>query len=359
MAYWLLATIVLMILMASAVLRINPQNIWDAFKKISGYLTAWGLGIVLVVAGVPLVLMFLPNVVKVWWEPVVTDVGRSALVVGTDAGQIAGGVVSQLTRQESGDFTVEIDPSGDEAESVESSESTGAMTHVVSPGETLGGIAALHQTNIDNLLQLNNLTNPNRISVGQVLNVGMLPEPVEEVVDEEVETVEVVADEYEAIEPEKVAATPTPTVTPLPTPTPNPFDSIRASILLFKGAGNRVGARNVLEDHLNTYPADVNAIALLGEIDAADAQLNEWRRLQKAQRNRNQAVISALNGYELEVVERTQMALWRGGTVWAEEITLKVASPGWLNGEEMTFVRGHIFNLLGGEDEEGTVFTVN
>lgn len=46
-----------------------------------------------------------------------------------------------------------------------------APAHVVTPGETLGGIAAANGTSVSSLVSLNDLSNPNAISVGQTLNV--------------------------------------------------------------------------------------------------------------------------------------------------------------------------------------------
>ncbi len=52
---------------------------------------------------------------------------------------------------------------------------TGSTTYVVQPGDTLTGIASQHDTRLETLLTLNNITDPNLLSVGQVLLVPSEP----------------------------------------------------------------------------------------------------------------------------------------------------------------------------------------
>lgn len=47
-----------------------------------------------------------------------------------------------------------------------------APAHVVTPGETLGSIAAQNGTSVSSLVSLNNISNPNAISVGQTISVS-------------------------------------------------------------------------------------------------------------------------------------------------------------------------------------------
>lgn len=47
-----------------------------------------------------------------------------------------------------------------------------APAHVVTPGETLSGIAAENGTSVSNLVSLNNISDPDVIDVGQTINVG-------------------------------------------------------------------------------------------------------------------------------------------------------------------------------------------
>lgn len=44
-------------------------------------------------------------------------------------------------------------------------------THIIQPGETLGGIAKTYGITLDELIQANNITNPNRILRGQALTI--------------------------------------------------------------------------------------------------------------------------------------------------------------------------------------------
>ena len=43
---------------------------------------------------------------------------------------------------------------------------------LVNKGETLGSIAKKYKTTVQNLMSVNDITNPNRIKVGDVLNIG-------------------------------------------------------------------------------------------------------------------------------------------------------------------------------------------
>ena len=56
-------------------------------------------------------------------------------------------------------------------QSTSTSASANANTHTVRSGETLGGIANHYQTTVAELVRLNNIANPNRINVGQVLRL--------------------------------------------------------------------------------------------------------------------------------------------------------------------------------------------
>lgn len=47
-----------------------------------------------------------------------------------------------------------------------------AASYVVRPGDTLGSIAARHGTTVSALARANGITNPNRISIGQVIRVA-------------------------------------------------------------------------------------------------------------------------------------------------------------------------------------------
>jgi murein DD-endopeptidase MepM/ murein hydrolase activator NlpD len=71
-----------------------------------------------------------------------------------------------------------------------------AQTHVVQPGETLRSIAELYGLNMDDLVVLNNVANPDSIYVGQVLNLTAVitetptvPVPTAPVVEQSVSTV--------------------------------------------------------------------------------------------------------------------------------------------------------------------------
>ena len=46
--------------------------------------------------------------------------------------------------------------------------------HVVKPGETLSGIAVQHGLTVDQLMTLNGITDPDRLSEGQVLHELLL-----------------------------------------------------------------------------------------------------------------------------------------------------------------------------------------
>lgn len=71
-----------------------------------------------------------------------------------------------------------------------------AQTHVVQPGETLRSIAELYGLNMDDLVLLNSVVNPDSIYVGQVLNltaviteIPTVPVPTASVVEQSVSTV--------------------------------------------------------------------------------------------------------------------------------------------------------------------------
>ena len=55
---------------------------------------------------------------------------------------------------------------------------TAATTYTVRPGDTLLRIAALYGTTVESLMRINQLTNPDQIKVGQVLNVSVEAEHV-------------------------------------------------------------------------------------------------------------------------------------------------------------------------------------
>ncbi len=57
------------------------------------------------------------------------------------------------------------------ADEGDSSPTTTYETYTVQPGDTLSSIAAEHGTTVEDIALLNNITNPNAISVGQVLKI--------------------------------------------------------------------------------------------------------------------------------------------------------------------------------------------
>lgn len=50
-------------------------------------------------------------------------------------------------------------------------------TYTVQSTDTLGKIAKAHNTTVENLVKLNNITDPNSISIGQKLNLGEVSQP--------------------------------------------------------------------------------------------------------------------------------------------------------------------------------------
>jgi LysM repeat protein len=54
-------------------------------------------------------------------------------------------------------------------------QAAGPVTHVVQSGDTLGSIAQQYDLSIEALMELNSLTDPNRLDVGQTLIVGIPP----------------------------------------------------------------------------------------------------------------------------------------------------------------------------------------
>jgi lipoprotein-anchoring transpeptidase ErfK/SrfK len=100
--------------------------------------------------------------------------------------------------------------------------------HVVQPGETLASIANLYGLTVQQIAQLNNITNPNHILRGQTLTVFAAPEPITAETLDAVATVvaptaTTVAPVQEVIQPtattEIVQPTAQPTVAPTPTTT--------------------------------------------------------------------------------------------------------------------------------------------
>jgi LysM repeat protein len=63
------------------------------------------------------------------------------------------------------------------------------VQHVISPGETLAGIARRYGIDVDLILRANNITNPNLIYYGQTLNIWT-PQTVDSTVDPETAEVE-------------------------------------------------------------------------------------------------------------------------------------------------------------------------
>ncbi|HHS96974.1 MAG TPA: LysM peptidoglycan-binding domain-containing protein [Chloroflexi bacterium] len=93
------------------------------------------------------------------------------------------------------------------------------LVHVVQPGETLGGIAAMYGVPLEELIAANGLSDPNLIHAGQELIIPGRTAPSDSA----------------AVEP---TAVPPPIPTPLPPATPTPEGPPRVEIAAVVGAGD-------------------------------------------------------------------------------------------------------------------------
>ncbi len=105
-------------------------------------------------------------------------------------------------------------PAEDDATLEEPEEPTAVGTYTVQTGDNLSSIAVQFNTSIDEIVALNNLANPNALSVGQVLRIpgGDFPEDEETVADTPEEQEQPEDDESSEPPPdEETEATPDPT----------------------------------------------------------------------------------------------------------------------------------------------------
>lgn len=94
--------------------------------------------------------------------------------------------------------------------------------HVVQPGETLASIANLYGLTVQQLAQLNNIANPNHILRGQTLTVFTAPEPIipAEALETAATTIAPADEPVEEIQPTATIEIVQPTAQPTVAPTP-------------------------------------------------------------------------------------------------------------------------------------------
>ncbi len=185
------------------------------------------------------------------------------------------------------------------------------VRYTVQPGDTLKKIADTQNVVLDDLIALNGIADPNRISVGQDLLI------------KKAVVVEVA-----------MTAVPQMSTVPLPTATPRPnFTREFADIENAKIDGDRLEGINILGSLLDREPDNLRAIAYRDEIEAANELERQWENLNPQALTE---AISALSGFSFRAAEIETAFLKTKGE---ELMTLICNSPGWMNGEEVIVSR--------------------
>ena len=234
--------------------------------------------------------------------------------------------------------------------------------HTVKAGETLREIAEQYGVSVEDLVSLNGLSDPNVISVGQVLLISPQSAAVPEAQPEAVAT--------------PAPALPTPAPTAVPTPEPVSYDAYYRALAELRqmGAAACPPAYQVLAERL---PADSQVASMTArecgrmianylfsldpgapvantardEISVAQAKLEAMGNLGlRTQSNwlglagfdyaagAADQIDGLLSGLELQIVEVSPA--WNG-SAWNSPVTVQVISKGWLFGERFVMAAGH------------------
>lgn len=347
-----------LILIGAAILIANRSNAKDpkaAVWYMSGWFTTFILCLAFLMVILPLVITYAPQPTAGMWQPVVGRAEQDMAAVGSGVSAAVASIInvggdnygsSPLWEEPTPESTPPGEPvAAAPVVSGESVTTTEFVEHAVQAGEVLAEIAEWYGVNLADLVRVNELTDPNRLEVGQVLRVPVAvqatatPLPI-----------------LGTAMPEVAAPLPTPTPTPLPD-----FSPQFAQIETYKRAGNRASALEVIAYIQGLDPGNAQAHAIKAEIEMAEALLNEWGSLGERRgdgtfvHGESDAVFvtTTLTGFRFVVAQAEKRNFVNK---WKESVTVQCESAGWLYGESFVMARGHAAAF--GADEVGEVFTV-
>lgn len=255
----------------------------------------------------------------------------------------------------------------------------GDRIHVVVAGDTLKTVADRYGKTVAELVALNSISDPNRISVGQQLLIERVALPLPTATPEPAGTE--TAD----------AETPTRTPTPPPSPTVTNLEIYYQSMAALRTMGSqtcpdniqrlaegatqatqftavtaRMCAKMLVERVLEIRPGDELALGVREEIEINEQRLASIKALgERVDGNMlglkpfnyaagfTEEVDAVLRGLTLKVISVDPA--WNGST-WLSGISVEITSNGWLYGERFTMSAGHATRH--GGKQEGNIFTV-
>jgi len=196
--------------------------------------------------------------------------------------------------------------------------STPEVTYTIQPGDTLAKISNRFGVEVNELAALNQIANPSRIAVGQVL---IISKPV-----------------HVEVAPQPTAES---TAAPQPTATPRPTINWTTQLNRLDTAwknGDLETGLNTVNQILNQEPQHPEANRFYDNIQAAIAVRSEWESLNTDIVNGSSEAeyISALSGFSFQILS-VQTAFMTSKS--EEIIRLRCTTPGWMFGQEIKMTR--------------------
>lgn len=347
----------------------NPMKVKDAASTAAGFVVTVAAGLLFIVAIAP------------WFHTLTTSGIKNNYGGAIDSFQRInipnpfGGDSAPESDYGIGTFT-QNDPVADPMIFPTAGPSVAARQYVVKAGDTLQEIADANGVSLQTLMDLNSISDPNRIVVGQVL---LLTGPETAVTPEAVAEAETAAE-----------STPTPRPTAQPTPTPISFEAEYGMIAALRLLGNdpcpgdieqrvfesqvtvrmtsRMCAKELIRQILAVRPEDSYANQMSSEITLAEQRLMEMQALGERTTEPN---LFGLRGFRFAMAYQDEVARLLDGltftvignetsfssNAWTEASTVRVLTKGWLYGEEFTLARGHVTRYSA--EKAGDVFEVN
>lgn len=322
-----------------------------AVDYLGGFFIVFGAILFALLFGLPKLMVITPNVARNNYAPILSGTGRNVQQAFNTATDYIASSSVPLSSTPAPEPTVPPLLVAPQPQPTTVSQETlviGSTTYTIQPGDRLLAIASEYDVSVDEIVALNPGLNPDRIKVGEEIEI-----PTQQVV---VVTVAPVVVEQA---PEQSSPVPTPTASPVPVDLEDAF----ASLANYKRDGDITAALSVLDAIDRVSPDNQNAAAIRTEIEAASSLKGSWATLgrkveddpDKFYYNEVQRpfVYQLLGGYDFEIIEYEEKF---GSSANYETMRIRCVSPGWLVGTEFTLQAGHITPF--GYENVGDVVTI-